>query len=266
MKKGSSVTLCQSLDELKSYRCYLHLPLRFSYYGTGHAIYKGYMFYNQDGTRDLVSYSLDKHESKKINAPDDAACCDMTNSLYNVKHSGYFDFEIDEHGLWLIYKLTNGQITTNGANANTSTSEYRYLEKSTAEREDQVTYVIAKIDETNIADMRIEKKWYVQVNRQNVANMFIACGQLFALSNTVTSPANVYRLCDLVSNGGQGACSSTLSKELSSKLDAETADTSSSFNITISSRQITSLAYNPDKRLLYIVDGGSFAYYKMHIL
>ena len=56
--KGSSVTLCQNKEELRSSRCYKHLPLKYSYYGTGHAIYKDYMFYSQDSSRFLISHSL----------------------------------------------------------------------------------------------------------------------------------------------------------------------------------------------------------------
>lgn len=140
--KGSSVTMCQNSDELKSYRCYRHLPLHYSYYGTGHVIYKGYMFYNQEETRDLVVHSVEKSDTKKVSAPDDAECCDMDNYLYNVKHSGYFDFEADENGLWLIYKL-NYEIS----NRNT---------ENFMERVDD-TYVIAKIDENDLKSLRIEK-------------------------------------------------------------------------------------------------------------
>ncbi len=56
--KGSTVTLCQNKEELRSSRCYKHLPLKYSYYGTGHAIYKDYMFYSQDSSRFLISHSL----------------------------------------------------------------------------------------------------------------------------------------------------------------------------------------------------------------
>ena len=159
--------------------------------------------------------------------PDDAACCDLRNHLYSVKHSGYFDFEIDENGLWLIYKQNKNQTDYN-----------------TAEEIEDV-YVIAKIEENNYQSLTIEKKWHLKLKANSVANMFIACGQLYALKNTASSPATIYKLCDLLN-------------------DYECSQSSSefeSFNITISSRQLTSLSYNSEKKSLYMVDGGSFVYY-----
>lgn len=86
------------------------------------------------------------------------------------------------------------------------------------------------------------------MNREFVANMFISCGQLYALKDTLTNPAVIYKLCDLFNDN---ECSKSYEYDL--------------FNISISSRQLTSLSYNPDKKLLYVVDGGSFVYYKMQI-
>ena len=97
--KGSSVTLCQNTDELRSNRCYKHLPLKYSYYGTGHTVYKDYMFYTQDSSRFLISHSIkiaksseeiDADEARQIKIPEDAECCDTNNNLYSVKHSGFF--------------------------------------------------------------------------------------------------------------------------------------------------------------------------------
>lgn len=121
------------------------------------------------------------------------------------------------------------------------------------ENESEVTFVIAKIDEENLRELKIKQKWFVRVERENVANMFIACGRLYALKNALTNPAVIYRVCDMMSGKD---CLATRNR-------AE--NDSGMFNITIASRQITSLAYNPDKKLLYIVDGGSFAYYKMQV-
>ncbi len=38
--KGSTVTVCQNAEELKSNRCYRNIPLKHPYYGTGHVIFK----------------------------------------------------------------------------------------------------------------------------------------------------------------------------------------------------------------------------------
>ena len=231
--KGSSVTLCESIDELRANRCYMHLPLKYAYYGTGHTIYKDYMFYTQDSSQYLISHPIKAfksseegdEETRQIAIPDDAECCDTKNPLYSVKHSGFFDFEIDENGLWLIYKKKINQ---------TEISDYS-----------NDIYVIAKINENYYKDLKIAQKWILKIKHNNVANMFIACGQLYALKNTVNSPASIYKLCDLLNDSD---CSKT-----------ET----DSFNITISSRQLTSLSYNTEKKLLYMVDGGSFVYYNL---
>lgn len=212
-------------------------------------MYKGYLFYNQDGARDLIVYSVDRRESKVVAAPEDAACCEMTNSLYNVKHSGYFDFEVDEYGLWLIYKL----------NANFE-PDYEIAVSNYSTQWDE-TFVIAKIDDSHVNELKIERKWYIRANRENVANMFVVCGQLYALKNTLSNPASIYKLCDLVSSD---RCSNAPST--SEQHGYETRTSTNLLNITISSRQITSLAYNPDRKLLYVVDGGSFAYYKMNLV
>ena len=230
--KGSTVTICQSAEELKTNRCYRHMPLKHSYYGTGHTIYKGYMFYNQDGTKDLISHGIekDKNEVRKVTITE-AACCDSSNNLYSVKHTGHFDFEVDEHGLWLIYKLEQHELNPSETNPTTD------------------TYVVAKIKEKNYQNLSIERKWVLRLDRENVANMFITCGQLFALKNTHNNPATVYKLCDLFNDHD---CSKSYEND--------------AFNLTISSRQITSLSYNQDKKLLYMVDGGSFVNYKMEIV
>ena len=244
--KGSSLTMCLDMDELKSYRCYRHLPLQYSYYGTGHAIYKGYMFYNQDGTNNIIVHNLESQSVEIVKAPDEAACCNLNDNMYNVKHSGYFDFETDENGLWLIYKQSRN-IDPDESDYSSDYSDNMPIESNLA-TENRDVYVVAKIDEENLASMRIERKWIVRVGKENVANMFIICGQLYALKNTGVNPAQMYKVCDLINDA---SCTNNY--------DSENKDL---FNLTISSRQITSLKYDPDKKMLYMVDGGSFVYYK----
>lgn len=237
--KGSSVTLCSNSEELRSNRCYKTLPLKYSYYGTGHTIYKDYMFYTQDSSPFLISHSIkqlrsseenDLDEARQIGLPDDAECCDATKHLYSVKHSGYFDFEIDENGLWLIYKQKSIE-----------TKSY-----STDDLFD--VYIVAKINENNFRDLEIQQKWHFKIRHNTIANMFISCGKLYALKSTYNSPALIYKLCDLLNDLD---CSKSSAKE------------TDFFNITISSRQLTSLSYNSDKKLLYMVDGGSFVSYNL---
>jgi hypothetical protein len=251
--KGSSLTMCLDLDELKSYRCYRHMQLQYSYYGTGQAIYKGLFFYNQDGTNSLVVHNVETEQVARVSAPQEA---DTSDQLYAVKHSGFFDFETDENGLWLIYKqarsvtayeLNGDEYPSETVVDRTGSSEGQY----DANFNNQDVYVVAKIDEKNLAELKIERKWTVRASKENVANMFIICGQLYALKNTAMNPAQMYKLCDLIND-----------ESCTANYDSENSDL---FNLTISSRQITSLKYDPDKKLLYMVDGGSFVYYKTQI-
>lgn len=225
--------------------------MQHSYYGTGHAIYNNFIFYNQDGTSNLVAQGIESAQSQtnRIRAPSDAACCNIDDSLYNVKHSGFFDFEADENGLWLIYKMAKeGSSYEYDDQANEMKSNDWVLDQ---DREEDETlpdvYIIAKMDDQDLLNMRIVKKWTVRANRDNLANMFIVCGRLYGLRNTMQNPAQVFMMCDMMSG------------------DECVTDHDQVYNLTISSRQITSLKYDPAKRLLYMVDGGSFVYHKLEI-
>ena len=236
--------MCSSLDELKANRCYRHMPLQYSYYGTGHAIYKDYLFYHQDGSRELISHSIeskDRMDVRRIEAPEEAACCD--SNLYSIKHSGFFDFETDEYGLWIIYKKDIARTAAESIGGFDGSYEIPSASMDPRMMDEDI-YMVAKVDENDYKNLKIEQKWSIRVNRDNVANMFIACGQLYALKNTVENPANVYKLCDLVNDAN---CSGSYEND--------------QFNITISSRQLTSMRYQPDRHLIYMVDGGSFVYY-----
>jgi hypothetical protein len=225
--KGSSLTVCQSLDELKSNRCYKNMRLKYPYYGTGNAIYKGHLFYYRDNSKELVIKNLINFKNHLIPIPDDAECCDLDKNLYSVKHSGFFDFEVDENGLWLIYKMK-------------MSNDYQ-----------EETFVIAKIDENELESLKIVQKWYIKVNRDNVANIFITCGQVFALKDTVSNPAVVYKLCDVFENNQ--TCSNKSYEN-------------QTFSLNINTRQLTYLSYDSSKSVLQMVDGGSFINYKMQLI
>lgn len=201
---------------MKSYRCHRHITLKYGYYGTGHTIYQNYIFYHHEGTRDLIVQSLDGTYVNTLTVPVDSLCCSQDHNLYSIKHSGFYDFETDEHGLWLIYRDTAG-------------------------------YVISKIDDKNFKKLKISKKWHVKV-KDKVANMFIQCGQLYALKDSSNSPAQIDKICDFFIDP---ECTSDYNHQI--------------FNISISNRQITSLSYNPDFKLLYSVDGGSLVYYRIGV-
>ena len=103
------------------------------------------MFYNQDGSGDLISHNIEKGYSRKIESPKDATWGDSNKNLYNVKHSGYYDFEVDENGLWVIYKQ----------------KEMISSKESLFD-----TYVIAKIDEEGFNELKFERNWYVKISKE----------------------------------------------------------------------------------------------------
>jgi hypothetical protein len=70
--------------------------------------------------------------------------------LYNSQHS-YFDFNVDENGVWVIYGLR------------------RYN-----------TTVVVKFDPATLA---IEYAWNVTLDHQKVGDMFIVCGVLYAVDS-----------------------------------------------------------------------------------
>ena len=94
------------MKELKLNRCFSNIPLIYEFYGTGHIIYKNHIFYHHNGEKEIIVYNIvDSSNIEIIAAPDDGVCCDTNDSLYKMKHSGMFHFQVDENGLWLIYAL-----------------------------------------------------------------------------------------------------------------------------------------------------------------
>ena len=239
--KGSTVSRCLDWSELTTNRCYSHFALKYPYYGTGHVVYKGHMFYNQLGTSYLVSYNLATGVSTRVHAPDDALCCDVTrHGLYHIKHTGFFDFEVDENGLWLIYRQQQQQ-----------------QQQPISAPDGTVVFVVAKIDERDLAEMRVARKWTLvngggggQQQQQPIVNMFIACGQVYALRQTAESRALVQKVCDLNGSSDEGEC-------------AATSSSVGGFNVSISTRQLTALSYSPNRRWMSMVDGGNVVYHAM---
>ncbi len=179
------------------------------------------MFYHHDETNELIAYNvIDRNGINIIPVPNNSIYNRLDESLYKIKYSGYFDFEADENGLWLIYRVDFNNI------------------------------VVAKIQESNYSSLVIEKKWHISLNRETTINLFISCGQLYALKQQSHSRhVTLSKICNLLNDEN---CSQNYEKNDSIILNSLTS-------------QITFVQYNPDQKILSIVDGGNLLYYKLNI-
>ena len=214
------------MKQLRLNRCSSSIPLIYEFYGTGHIIYKNFMFYQHNEAREIIAYNIiDKTGINIIPVPINAICCESKDSIYKMKHSGFFDFEADENGLWMIYRGIS------------------LASKS------QV-YVIAKIDESEYATLKIEKIWNVNVDRETTLNLFISCGQLYAIKQQLPSMVvTISKICNLLEDE---SCIQDYSKN-----DVIILNTLTS--------QIAFVQYNSDRKMLSIVDGGNLLYFKFNV-
>ena len=79
-----------------------------SYYGTGHIIYQGSFFYHSFNTDVLLRYDL--HLEKVVAEISLKLPINDTNEQFcrvysdHREHVGCFDFNVDENGVWVIYR------------------------------------------------------------------------------------------------------------------------------------------------------------------
>ncbi len=79
-----------------------------SYYGTGHIIYQGSFFYHSFNTDELLRYDL--HLEKVVAEISLKLPKNDTNEQFcrvysdHREHVGCFDFNVDENGVWVIYR------------------------------------------------------------------------------------------------------------------------------------------------------------------
>ena len=122
------------------------------YFGTGHVVYKGALIYHRAGFREIFKYDLDRKEVSAKNIVPNAAY-QGRQYLYITEYN-YFDFSVDENGLWVIY----------------------------GEDHKPMNLMVSKLN----SDLSIEKTWRITVHHKQYGNGFIACGVLYLIKNTRT--------------------------------------------------------------------------------
>jgi hypothetical protein len=114
ISKDNTLLEYDSLDEINSNNVLpkiYYLPSFF--YGTGHIIYQGALFYHSYNTRNLIKYDLHLNRITALLVLD-LSHNDTVEEKCRVysdhrDHVGCVDFNVDENGVWLIYRNASRQ-------------------------------------------------------------------------------------------------------------------------------------------------------------
>lgn len=108
MLKDNTLLEYETLDDLNTNQPpkIYHLPK--SFYGTGHIIYQGSLFYHSYNTDALVRYDLHLKRivaeislSLPANDTNEQSCRVYSD---HREHVGCVDFNVDENGVWVVYR------------------------------------------------------------------------------------------------------------------------------------------------------------------
>ena len=148
---GKILTEYKSLEELERDNFLTIYDLNEPYFGTGHVIYDGSLFYHRSTQSELIKYDL-KQRRVIARAYIPEASYQDNNFLYSTEYS-HFDLAADENGLWVIFAMDS---------------------------QPTVTFV-SKLNPLNLS---IEKTWDVPAMHREYGNGFIACGVLYLVRDT----------------------------------------------------------------------------------
>jgi len=143
---GKKINEYASMEDLENDKTLTVHELTEPYFGTGHVVYNGALFYHRPGYAEIIKYDLTRQKILgRINVP--RAGFHGSNYLYSAENS-YFDIAADENGLWVIYAKVTGQNSI----------------------------LVSKLDPTYLS---IERTWDIRVKRSRYGNGFIVCGVLY---------------------------------------------------------------------------------------
>lgn len=138
--------------------------LQYHFFGTGHVVFKGNFYYHRAGYNEIVQYNLNEQvTTARLSL--DGATFNGGVFLYSTEYN-YFDFSVDENGLWAIF-------------SNESDTE---------------TIMVAKINDTDFSLSSISN---VFVERRQYGNGFVACGTLYLVRDTRAKTTHIDYAYDL---------------------------------------------------------------------
>ncbi|CAG0890876.1 unnamed protein product [Cyprideis torosa] len=123
--------------------------LRHAYFGNMHVVYNGTFYYNKAKSNRILGLHLESKQYIHADLPHMAFGSD--DYLYKSSRS-YLDMSVDENGLWAIYALENLNNT-----------------------------VVLKLVPDTLEV--VEYAWNVSLNHNQVGDMFIVCGVLYAVDS-----------------------------------------------------------------------------------
>uniref|UniRef100_A0A5S6QD07 Olfactomedin-like domain-containing protein n=1 Tax=Trichuris muris TaxID=70415 RepID=A0A5S6QD07_TRIMR len=139
------------------------IDLPYMYDGTSHAFYNGSLYYHRAGTSKIARYDIYTGEYTERSIQ--MAAYKYDHYVYKTRFN-YFDFALDENGLWIIY---------------------RYW--------DQHFLVVSHVD---MQDLSLLQTWELtSINRSQAAEAFIVCGSLYVIDGTREVNARVHIVYDL---------------------------------------------------------------------
>jgi len=140
--------------------------LPFALQGYLHVVHNGSFYYHQQGDSRVIRYELFSDRKSMIDLPNATVAGNVF--LYTQSQS-YFDFSVDEMGLWVIYGISE-------SNNNTA---------------------VAKL---NSYSLEIEYVWNISLNNHRAGEMFIACGVLYAVDSVLERNTKIRFALDLYKN------------------------------------------------------------------
>lgn len=135
------------------------IDVRKFFFGCGHIVHNGYMYYHIAGTFEIARFNLQNKRLLTLSI-EDSLYHNLTYVLNNSKT--YFKFAADENGLWLVF----------------------------ASRADE-TIAVARLD---VKTFSVVSYIHTSYPRSKAGNAFIACGVLYITDNKDTKVTYAFDL------------------------------------------------------------------------